>query len=229
MIKKVVIIGRGLMGSQILDYLNTHNFQTLNLGREDDLNLIKGYDLIIETITEDLRAKQVLLRKISKITDSLITTNTSSLDINLLAKSVNNPKRFAGLHFFNPVSKMQLVEILRHNKISENTLTQLKLFVSYIEKKSVIADKSIVNHLLFPMLNNACNMLKSATKEDIDDAMKMGLNLPIGIFKLIDLIGVDTTYSIIKNLKLRPSPILEEMILQNNLGRKTKKGFYEYK
>jgi len=213
-----------------------------NIKLTTDLSALKNVDIVIEAITEDVKAKKLLFKKINKILskEKIITTNTSSLSIDELASAVSGPERFAGMHFFNPASKMNLVEVVAGKKTSEATINKIKGLLGQINKTPIIIKDSpcfIVNRMLVPYLNEAMWELYEgvAKAEDIDVAARAGLNHPIGPLALTDLIGFDVVLAIMKNLyqktknkKYLPCPILEKMIKEGKLGRKTKEGFYKY-
>ncbi len=206
----------------------------------DDMSKV---DLILESVIEDTRVKKAILKKISKICsgNTIISTNTSCLSIDMLSQVVHKPQRFIGLHFFNPPDKIKLVEIIKNRNTSSDAISHSIIFVKKLDKTPIVVGDSpgfIVNRLLFPLINDAANLLEEriATKEDIDIAMKLGANLPIGPLQLADLVGLDTTYKIVnelhKRLKIcrtKPSNPIKNLIKNKKLGRKNKKGFYLYK
>jgi len=203
---------------------------------------LTGNDFIIEAVIEDLKVKKSIFSSLDKGSDpaTILATNTSSLSITEIASSTQNPSRVIGIHFFNPVQVMSLVEIVRGKKTSDDVFLKSKRFVEEIGKTAIEVGDSpgfIVNRLLIPMINEACNILaeSAASREDIDTAMKLGANHPIGPLALADLIGLDVCLNIMKTLynefsdpKYRPSPLLIGMVRAGLLGRKTKKGFYDY-
>jgi 3-hydroxybutyryl-CoA dehydrogenase len=213
-----------------------------NLHLTTNLNHFKNADIVIEAITEDIRAKIQLFKKLNRILSkkTIIATNTSSLSINKLASIVSNPARFIGMHFFNPVFKMKLVEIVYGEKTSKTTVNKIKKILTQINKTPIVIRDSpgfLVNRMLMPYLNEAIWELYEgvATAEDIDTAAKLGLNHPIGPIALTDLIGLDVVLAIMKNLyqrtknrKYLPCPIIKKMVKEGKLGRKTKEGFYQY-
>jgi len=170
----------------------------------------------------------------------MIGSNTSSLSITKMSEAVDEPGRFLGIHFFNPVPVMKLVEIVKGGNTAPETIEKAKLLCEELGKTPVIVKESpgfIVNRLLCPMLNEAAYVLMEgvATAEDIDTAMKLGANHPMGPLALADLIGIDVLYAIMETLadeldehKYRPCPLLKEMIDKGHLGRKTGQGFYKY-
>lgn len=203
---------------------------------------VDGAVLAIEAVSEDKGLKLKTIKKIISILpeDALIVSNTSTISINELAAATDRPESFAGMHFFNPANKMKLVEIIRGIKTSKVTLERLKEICRMINKKPIVLNDSpgfIVNRLLFAMLNEAFNLAfqEIADFREIDEAMKLGAGHPLGPFALADLIGLDTCYAILSSLenelqndKYHPSPLLTNKIDRGELGRKTKKGFYEY-
>ncbi len=213
-----------------------------NIELETNLSALKSADIVIEAITEDIKAKKQLFKKLDQILakKTIIATNTSSLPINELALVIAKPERFVGMHFFNPVSKINLVEVVSNKKTSEATVDKIKETLKQINKTPIITKDSpcfIVNRMLIPYLNEAMWELHEgvATAEDIDTAARLGLNHPIGPLALADLIGLDVVLAIMKNLyqgtknkKYLPCPILEKMVAKNRLGKKTKEGFYKY-
>jgi len=207
------------------------------------LSQVGNVDIVIEAVVEDLEIKKNLFRDLDKIFPSniILATNTSSLSISEIGRCLKNQERIIGIHFFNPVSKMKLVEIIPGEKTSNTTIERAKNFVEQIGKFPVISRDSpgfIVNRILIPMINEAIFALYEgvADKQSIDDAMKLGAAHPMGPLALADLIGLDVCLDIMKTLeksfndpKYRPCPLLYEMVKQNKLGRKTKEGFYLYK
>jgi 3-hydroxybutyryl-CoA dehydrogenase len=200
-------------------------------------------DLVIESIVEDLAAKKHLFNELDRIVreGAILATNTSTLPVIEMAMETGRPDRVCGIHFFNPAPMMSLVEIVRPLTASDDTIGSVKAFVTAVGKTAVeVTDQAgfIVNNLLFPYLNNAIRLYENgvATKEDIDEAMKGGCNFPMGPFALLDLVGLDTSLSILEALyeefhdpNYSPRPLLKRMVAAEHLGRKSGKGFYEYK
>lgn len=199
-------------------------------------------DLIIESVIEDLQVKKEIFRKLDSICspDTILASNTSSLLISKIAEDMKHPERVIGMHFFNPVPKMKLVEVIKGEKTSEDTLKKAHEFATKFNKISVDVNDTpgfIVNRVLFIMINEAGHMIDEgiANIEDIDKAMKMGANYPMGPFGLADMIGLDLCLKIIENLnasfdgnKFEPSITLRNLVKEGNYGRETGRGFYEY-
>ena len=213
-----------------------------NISTTTDLKSLGDCDLIIESIVEDLETKQQLFRELDAVAKptAVLATNTSTLPVVEMAKVVRHPERVCGIHFFNPAQVLPLVEVVRPITASDDTIRRATDFVSAIGKEGVqVLDRAgfIVNALLFPYLNNAVRMLEEGTASmaDIDTAMKGGCNFPMGPFALLDLVGLDTSLSILETLhasfrddNFEPRPMLRELVAKGRLGRKTKAGFYEY-
>ncbi len=199
-------------------------------------------DLVIEAATENEELKVRILRDLcTKLRpQALLATNTSSISITKLAAATDRPDRFIGLHFFNPVPLMALLELIRGLQTSDDTHARAEEFAKRIGKVSVTAKNSpgfAVNRILCPMINEAIFALAEgiATAEDIDAGMKLGCNHPIGPLALADMIGLDTMLSVMEvfytgfnDPKYRPAPLLKEMVAAGHLGRKTGVGFYQY-
>jgi len=200
-------------------------------------------DLVIESIVEDLAVKKELFRELNHICkdDAIIATNTSTLPVIELAMETHKPELVCGVHFFNPAPMMSLVEIIRCLSTSDDTIARVKEFAEACGKTPVeVKDRAgfIVNALLFPYLNNAVRMLEAGTasRDDIDAAMKGGCNFPMGPLALLDLVGLDTSLAILDALydefrdpNYAAMPLLRRMVTAGQLGRKSGKGFYDYK
>ncbi|BBH46781.1 3-hydroxybutyryl-CoA dehydrogenase [Pseudomonas sp. KU43P] len=207
-----------------------------------DYAQLKTAQLVIEAATENLQLKQRILQQVAEnvTTDCLIATNTSSLSVTQLAASIEHPERFIGVHFFNPVPMMALVEIIRGLQTSDSTYAQALVVTEKLGKTPITAGNRpgfVVNRILVPMINEAILVRQEglASAEDIDTGMRLGCNQPIGPLALADLIGLDTLLAIMEafhegfcDSKYRPAPLLKEMVAAGWLGRKTGRGFYSY-
>jgi 3-hydroxybutyryl-CoA dehydrogenase len=208
----------------------------------DSLNDLASCDLVIESIVEELAPKQALFKELDAIVkpDAILATNTSTLAVVKMAEATNRPDKVCGIHFFNPAVLMPLVEVIRPITASDETIARAYAFVAACKKDPVqVLDRAgfIVNALLFPYLNNAVKMLEAGTAnmEDIDTAMKGGCNFPMGPFALLDLVGLDTSVSILdalyeefKDENFVPAKTLRTLLAEGKLGRKTKQGFFSY-
>ena len=208
-----------------------------------DLGELAGVDLVIESVVEDLETKKHLFRELDRIVGAgaVLTTNTSTLPVVELAMETNRPEAVCGVHFFNPAPAMSLVEIVRPLTASDETIATAREFAVACGKEPVeVKDQAgfIVNHLLFPYLNNAVRLLEQgvANRDDIDTAMKGGCNFPMGPFALLDLVGLDTSLAILDALydefrdpHYAAVPLLRRMVTAGHLGRKSSHGFYDYR
>jgi 3-hydroxybutyryl-CoA dehydrogenase len=207
-----------------------------------DLESLADCDLIIEAIVENLEEKRRTFAALDGIVKegALFASNTSSLTITQIATATRRPDRFVGLHFFNPVPVMTLVEVVRTILTSEEAFNQAADFVKAVGKEPVAArDTSgfIVNRLLVPYLLDAVRALEEGvgSVEDIDKAMKMGCGYPMGPLTLLDFVGLDTTYYIAnimfeeyREKRFAPPPLLKQMVLAGRMGKKSGRGFYDY-
>ena len=213
-----------------------------NLSGTTTFDALKVCDLIIEAIVEDLNEKKTAYRVLESIVglETILTSNTSSLCITELAASTRRPDRFAGLHFFNPVPVMPLVEVIRALTTSDETYQTVLSFARSLGKEAITAPDRpgfIVNRLLVPYLLDAIRAYEHGlgTMEDIDKGMKLGCGYPMGPFTLLDFVGLDTTYYIanimfdeFREPAYAPPPLLKRMVLAGYLGRKSGRGFYTY-
>ena len=199
-------------------------------------------DIIIEAVVEDLEMKNAMWKDLNEVcpAETIFASNTSSLTIAAMAAACGRPDRMLGLHFFNPVPLMKLVEVVRTITTSDETTETVYEFAKKLGKEPVRAkDNSgfIVNLLLVPYMLDAINALEAnvATVEDIDKAMQLGAGYPMGPFTLLDFVGLDTTYKIAEIMyaeyrekRYAPPPLLKRMVIAGMYGRKSGKGFYDY-
>jgi 3-hydroxybutyryl-CoA dehydrogenase len=283
LIKKIAVIGAGLMGHGIAQALAQtiscdvymHDIKQVfvdkgmlqiknNLGRRvekkeitpaeakralsrihpvtDLRKAVTDADLIIEAVTENRAVKEALITEVDKIAKptAYIVSNTSSIPISELALATKRPEKFAGMHFFNPPQTMNLVEVIRGSKTSDKTIDAIIELAKMMGKEPVTVNKDtagfIVNRIFILALNEAASLVEEgvASPEDIDRAIKLGLNWPMGPLALLDYVGEDTVLAICEVLekelgtKYSPSPLLEKMVKQGLLGRKIGQGFFDW-
>ena len=281
-IKKVCVLGAGIMGSGIAQVVAAAGFE-VSIGDIEDrfvekglttikfhldravekekikakeakaiLGLIKGTtdirdaaaeaNLVIEAVAEDMRVKKEVFLELDTVCkpDTILASNTSGLSITEIASATNRPHKVLGVHFFNPAPVMQLVELIRGYLTSDDTLATTKAFIAKLGKTAIEVKEApgfAVNRILCPMINEAIFVYSEgiARAEDIDQAMVLGANHPMGPLALADLVGLDTLLAVLDGLhqelgedKYRPAPLLRKMVRAGYLGRKSGKGFYNY-
>jgi 3-hydroxybutyryl-CoA dehydrogenase len=254
-IRKVGVLGCGLMGSGIAQVCAQKGFKTTvveidekadtalaNLSGSLKLEDVKDCDLVIEAITENLEEKKRVWKALDAVCppQTIFATNTSSLCVIEMAGVTKRPERFLGLHFFNPVPMMKLVEIVRTVATADDVHGEMKSFAEAIGKEAVTAKDTpgfIVNRLLVPYLLDAIRVLEAglASKEDIDKGMRLGCGYPMGPLELVDFVGLDTAFYIAKIMfdefgeqRFNSPVLLKRMVLAGRLGRKAGRGFYDY-
>lgn len=207
-----------------------------------ELGAVADADAVIEAVFENLEVKLEVWGRVSEVVreDALLASNTSSLSVTEIAAGVDHPERFCGLHFFNPVPVLPLVEVVRAQRTSETTVQRAEAFVEAIGKTPIVCDDRpgfIVNRLLIPYLNDAVFAFSEGvgSAEDIDSAMKLGAGMPMGPLALIDLVGLDVALAAAESLhrefqdpKFRVPPLLRRLVRAGKLGRKSGEGFYRY-
>ncbi|VVM89923.1 3-hydroxybutyryl-CoA dehydrogenase [Pseudomonas fluorescens] len=242
--KAIATVGKNLDRQIAKDTLTqAQKLETLDrISTSTDYSSLQNVQLVIEAATENLELKLRVLQQIAAQVSPhcVIASNTSSLSITQLAASVSQPERFIGLHFFNPVPVMGLIEVIRGLQTSDATHALALDMATTLGKTAITAGNRpgfVVNRILVPMINEAILVLQEglASAEDIDAGMRLGCNQPIGPLALADLIGLDTVLAILEafydgfnDSKYRPAPLLKEMVAAGYLGRKTGRGFHAY-
>jgi 3-hydroxybutyryl-CoA dehydrogenase len=208
-----------------------------------DLDALTDCDLVLESVVEELAVKKQLSVELDRVVQegAILATNTSTLPVVEIAVETGRPERVVGIHFFNPAPAMALVEVVRTLVSSDETVAEAVAFAERCGKEPVVVEDRagfIVNALLFPYLNNAVRMLenRTASRDDIDAAMKGGCNFPMGPLALLDLVGLDTAVAILDALyaefrdpNYAAVPLLRRMVAAGHLGRKSNVGFYDYR
>ncbi len=207
-----------------------------------DLNIAKDADLVVEAIIENVEEKKRLFKKLNEIVNrqAILASNTSSISITQLGSYTDRPENVVGMHFFNPVPVLKLVEIVKGLGTSDDTITKVTDLAKKVGKVPVlVADYPgfVANRILMPFINEGIYTLQEniATKESIDSIAKLGFNMPMGPLELADLIGLDVCLDIMNvlyrdfgNQKYSPCPLLKKMVAAGKLGRKSGEGFYKY-
>jgi 3-hydroxybutyryl-CoA dehydrogenase len=240
----VAVLGKSLakqVGRGKLDEAEAEAVQA-RVSATSDLDALAGCDLVIESVVEDLDVKKQLFAELDRVVQdgAILATNTSTLPVVEMAVETRRPERVVGVHFFNPAPAMSLVEVVRTLVSSDETVAEAVAFADACGKGAVVVEDRagfIVNALLFPYLNNAVRMLenRTASRDDIDAAMKGGCNFPMGPLALLDLVGLDTSVAILDALyaefrdpNYAAVPLLRRMVVAGHLGRKSGRGFYDY-
>ncbi len=213
------------------------------LSFEADLDALAQADFCVEAIYEDLEAKKAIFRRLDEVVRPgvVLATNTSSMSITEIGRVTGRPERTCGLHFFNPAQVMKLVEVVRGYNTSDETMAEAQAFARELGKTPIAVQKDqpgfVVNRVLMPFLAEACKVVEGgvASVEDVDTAVKLGLNHPMGPFTLLDFTGVDVCYAVMDYFyrefgdpAYKPPLLLHQLVRAGRMGRKSGAGFYDY-
>ncbi|MCJ2519738.1 MAG: 3-hydroxyacyl-CoA dehydrogenase NAD-binding domain-containing protein [Candidatus Thermoplasmatota archaeon] len=231
-------VRRGKMAQEDVDEIISHIRGTTSLEEA-----VRGADFVIEAVFEEMGVKKEVYQEIDQLCppEVVFASNTSSLSVTEMASATSRPDRFLGMHFFNPAPVMKLIELIKGSETSDETMALARDLSFRLGKEPVVVKESagfVVNRLLVPMMNEAFNLLMEgvATAEDIDKAMKLGTNMPMGPFELADFTGLDVGLAVMEVLyeetgdpRFRPSPLLRQYVRAKRLGRKVGRGVYDYR
>ena len=234
-------IGKKLLKKKI-DQAQHDDILSRLTGTTDMAAAVVGAVMVVEAVFEDVDLKKEIFQKLDEMCppDVILASNTSTLSISEIALATKIPQRVIGTHYFSPVPLMRLVEVIRGEKTSDEITDRAKKLCEKLGKTPIVVKDIpgfIVNRFLCLLYNEAANMIQAgaASAKDIDDALKLGCNWPMGVAQIMDMAGVDVTLNALKAMytmtgegRYKPSPLLEKMVAEKRLGRKTKRGFYDY-